>query len=206
VLKKSITFESHDGKEVTEEHYFHLSKADLVELEMTHKGGLQAYIQRVVESQDGRAIIEEFKRLILMSYGKKNQDGTRFIKNQELRDDFISSPAYDVLFMELVTDAGLAAEFVNGIIPKGLGDQVEKTVPKPKRTLNDVIEAERIKEGADEKPAENVFENNVPIPDTPPADPVFQQKDARLLTPKEVREMDATELQQGLATGAFRLG
>lgn len=201
MLKKTITFENFEGKEVTEDHYFHLSKADLVELEMTHKGGLQAYIERVVQSQDGRAIIEEFKRLILMSYGKKNPDGSRFIKNQELRDDFLSSPAYDVIFMELVTDADKAAAFVNGIIPSGLGADVAK-VPTPARTINEVIEAERIKENGKDEPVENVFENDRPVPDAPPVQP---QLDSRLLTPKEVREMDATELQQGLATGAFRL-
>lgn len=202
MLKKSITYESYDDKTVTEDFYFHLSKADLIELEMSHKGGLQAYIQRVVDSKDGKAIIEEFKRLILMSYGEKNPDGSRFVKNDELRQDFLSSPAYDVLFMELVTDAAKAAEFVNGIIPKGLDVDVSKVAP-PARTLNDVIEAERIKEQG-KGPVENVFENDKAIPDAP--DPIFNQSDARVLTPKEVREMDATELQQGLGTGRFRLG
>jgi hypothetical protein len=204
VLKKSIKFENYDGAEVTEDYYFHLSKADLVELEMTHKGGLQAYIERVVKSQDGRAIIEEFKRLILMSIGQKNDDGTRFIKNEELRQDFLASPAYDVLFMELVTDAEKAAQFVNGIVPKGLDVQMAK-VAQPPRTLNDVIEAERIKESAVVEPLENIFENDVPVPDAPPADPIFNQADAKVLTAVELREMDATELQQGLATGRFRL-
>lgn len=199
MLKKDITYEDFNGQQATGSFYFHLSKADLVELEMTHKGGLELYIKRVIESQDGRAIIEEFKRLILMSYGKKSDDGQRFIKNAELREEFQSSPAYDALFMELVTDAGKAAAFVNGIVPAGLNKEMAN-VPEPPRTINDAIEAERIKANGADAPVENVFDNDQPIPSSLPP-----QLDARLLTTQEVREMDATELKEGLQTGAFRL-
>lgn len=202
MLKKTITFENFSGGETTEDHYFHLSKADLVELEMTHKGGLQGYIQRIVDSNDGKAIIEEFKRLIMMSYGKKNEDGTRFVKNEELRQDFLSSPAYDSLFMELVTDAKKAAAFVNGIIPRGLADEAAKVAEAspPARTVNEVIEAERIKENGKDEPVENVFDNDVPIPDSPdsPSQP-------RLLTQMEAESMTINAIRAGVAAGEFRL-
>lgn len=215
MLKKSITFENFDGTTVTEDHYFHLSKADLVELEMSKKGGLQDYIQRIIDSNDGKAILEEFKKLIMLSYGKKSPDGSRFIKSQELRDDFLASPAYDEFFMELVTDAGKAAEFMNGIIPKGM-DQIQAKVPKPARTINEVIEAERIKENGLDEPKENVFANNVPVPDDPstlhnegsePSTDLIgtTPEEPRLLTRKEALEMPGEELQRGLAAGEFRL-
>ena len=42
------------------------------------------------------------------------------------KSNFMETEAYSVLFMELVTDASKAAEFFNGIMPKDLGEQVEK--------------------------------------------------------------------------------
>lgn len=124
MLKKRITYEDFNGEEVTEELYFNLSKAELVELELSRPGGMQEHLQKIVESEDGKAIITEFKELILMSYGQRSEDGKRFIKNQELRDEFASTEAYSQLFFELCTDAEKAAEFVNGIIPTGLADEV----------------------------------------------------------------------------------
>lgn len=129
MLKKSITFTDFNGEKVTEDHYFHLSKADLVELEMSKQGGLAAWIQRVVESEDGNAIMREFKHLILSAYGKRSEDGRRFVKNEALRDEFVSSEAYSELFMELITDADAAGKFVNGIIPPNLEADVAK-LPK----------------------------------------------------------------------------
>lgn len=124
MLKKRITYEDFNGEEVTEEFYFNLSKAELVELELSRPGGMQEHLQKIVESEDGKAIITEFKELILMSYGQRSEDGKRFVKTQAMRDDFASTEAYSQLFFELCTDAEKAAEFVNGIIPTGLADEV----------------------------------------------------------------------------------
>lgn len=128
MLKKTITYEDFNGEEVSEDFFFHLSKAELVELELSYKGGLQEAIKRIVAAKDGKAIIAEFKKIILNSYGQRSEDGRRFIKNQALRDDFESSEAYSTLFMELVTDAEKAAEFVRGVVPKGLAEETAKVV------------------------------------------------------------------------------
>lgn len=128
MLKKTITYVDFNGDEVSEEFFFHLSKAELVELEMSHEGGLTESIRRIVASEDGKAIIAEFKNIILTSYGQKSLDGRRFIKNQTLREEFESTEAYSTLFMELITDAEKAAEFVQGVIPKDLADEAEKVV------------------------------------------------------------------------------
>ena len=120
MLKKTIKYTDFNGEETSEDFLFHLSKAELVELEMSHEGGFVASMQKVVEAEDNKTIIEEFKKIILQSYGKKSLDGKRFIKNQTLRDEFESSEAYSTLFMELVTDTDAAIEFMNGIIPGDL--------------------------------------------------------------------------------------
>lgn len=128
MLKKTISYTDFNGDDVSEDFYFHLSKAELVELELSYKGGLEAAIKRIVEAEDGKAIIAEFKKIILGSYGQRSEDGRRFIKNQTLRDEFESTEAYSTLFMELVTDAEKAAEFVRGIIPKDLSEETAKVV------------------------------------------------------------------------------
>ena len=126
MLKKTITYTNFNDEEVSEDHFFHLSKAELVELEMSHQDGLSEALKAIIEAQDGKAIISEFKKIILGAYGKKSADGKRFVKTQELRDEFESSEAYSTLFMELVTDADKAAEFVNGIVPQGLAEDAAK--------------------------------------------------------------------------------
>jgi len=117
MLKKTIKYVDFDGNERTEDFYFNLTKAEATEMEMSTEGGLANSLKRIVEDKDAKRIIESFKDIILRSYGVKSPDGKRFIKNQELRDEFSQTAAYSELFMELATDAEAASKFVNGIIP-----------------------------------------------------------------------------------------
>lgn len=135
MLKKTITYTDFNGQETEEEFLFHLSKAELVELEMSHEGGFVESMQKVVAAEDNKTIIEEFKKIILLAYGVKSADGKRFIKNQTLREEFESSEAYSTLFMELVTDTDAAIEFMNGIIPGDLVPQDAPVIP-----IKDVID------------------------------------------------------------------
>jgi hypothetical protein len=135
VLKKTIIYDDFNGDTVEEDFFFHLSKAELVELEMSHQGGLSESLQRIIAAEDNKSIIEEFKNIILTAYGKRSADGRRFIKNQELRDEFVSTEAYSALFMELVTDVDAATEFVNGIVPAGMTEEDAKVAGiDPKET------------------------------------------------------------------------
>jgi hypothetical protein len=128
VLKKTITYKDFDGETKVGDFFFHLSKAELVELEMSHRGGLSAALERIIESEDNKEIVSEFKNIILTAYGKRSDDGSRFIKNQELRDEFASTEAYSALFMELVTDTDAATQFVNGIMPAGMAEEVAQVI------------------------------------------------------------------------------
>lgn len=134
MLKKTIKYKDFNDEEVSEDFYFHLSKAELVELEMSHEGGLSESLQKIIAAQDGKGIITEFRNIILSAYGKKSPDGKRFIKNQELRDEFQSSEAYSELFMELVTDTDAAVEFINGIIPRDMREEAAKLAAAPTPT------------------------------------------------------------------------
>lgn len=124
MLKKTITYPDYNGLDRTEDFYFNLTKAEIMEMELSTTGGLSEMISRIVAAKDAPAIIKVFKELILKAYGQKSPDGKRFIKSAELSEEFAQTEAYSILFMELATDADAAAKFVNAIVPAG--EQVAK--------------------------------------------------------------------------------
>lgn len=130
MLKKSITYTDYNGVERTENFYFNLSKAEIMEMEMSTTGGFAEMIQKVIDAKDAPSIIKIFKDLVLKAYGEKSADGKRFVKSEELSEEFAQTEAYSILFMELATDADAAAAFVNGIIPADMQDEAAKAQAK----------------------------------------------------------------------------
>lgn len=124
MLKKNIKYVDYDGNERTEDFYFNLNKAEVIELQLGTVGGLTKTLEKIVQEKDASRIIEYFRTLILKAYGEKSADGRRFIKSQELRDAFEQTEAYSELFMELASDAKMAAEFINGVLPKEAADAI----------------------------------------------------------------------------------
>ena len=118
MLKKTMTYTDYNGVERTEDFYFNLTKAEIMEMELSTSGGLAETINKIVAAQDAPAIIKIFKDLVLKAYGEKSADGKRFIKSNEIATAFSQTEAYSQLFMELATDADAAAKFINGIVPK----------------------------------------------------------------------------------------
>lgn len=117
MLKKTITFTDYNGVERTEDFYFNLSKAEVMEMELSTTGGLAEMINKIVSAQDTPSIVKVFKDIILKAYGEKSPDGRRFIKSEELSEAFSQTEAYSELYMELSTNAEAAAKFVNEILP-----------------------------------------------------------------------------------------
>lgn len=126
MLKKKVTYTDYNGVERTEDFYFNLSKAEIAEMEMSTAGGFAEMIQKVIAAQDGPTIIKIFKDLVLKAYGEKSPDGKRFVKSEEIATAFTQTEAYSQIFMELATDAKAASEFVNGIIPNDMVEEVVK--------------------------------------------------------------------------------
>ena len=124
MLKETITYTDYNGVERTEDHYFNLSKAELTEMQLSAHGGYGEMLQKIVDSKDVPAIIKIFKELILKSYGKKSDDGRRFIKSPELSLEFSQTEAFVELYMKLASDPDAAAKFANGVIPKDIAKQL----------------------------------------------------------------------------------
>lgn len=132
MLKKTITYEDYNGQPVSEDYYFNLTKSELVELQLGTKGGFAEMLQEIVKTGDGALIIDHFKKIILMAYGVKSDDGKRFIKSDELSRDFEQSAAYDALFIELATNAAAASQFINGIVPLSLAQEAQELAAQAK--------------------------------------------------------------------------
>jgi len=133
MLKKTITFKDYNDVEHTQDFYFNISRAELVEMELGTSGGYAEMIKRVVASKDAPTIMNVFKTFILKSYGVKSDDGVRFIKSEELTKAFTETEAYTELLMELCTKADAAAKFITAVLPKEIEpeDHKEKSFPAP---------------------------------------------------------------------------
>lgn len=131
MLKKTITYTDFNDVERKEDFWFHLSKAEIMEMELSTTGGFAEMIEKIIASKDNPMIVKTFKELVLKAYGEKSADGKRFMKVDEngrpLSVAFSQTEAYSILFMELATDADAAAEFVNGIVPADVSKQLANT-------------------------------------------------------------------------------
>lgn len=134
MFKKTVNYTDYNGQERQEDFYFNLTKAEVLEMELSTTGGLSAMIQGVIDAKDTPQLIKIFKDLVLKSYGKKSPDGRRFIKSAELTEEFAQTEAYSEIFMELATNDEAATAFVQGITPKGLENYTSNTKP----VLNEV--------------------------------------------------------------------
>lgn len=118
MIKKTMVYTDYDGNERTEDFCFNLSKAEVAEMELSTAGGVTRMIERLVQEQDSKRIVEIFKDLICRAYGVKSPDGKRFIKSKELTEAFMQTEAYSDLFMALMGDPDMAAAFFNEVLPK----------------------------------------------------------------------------------------
>ena len=117
MIKKTIKYTDYKGNEREEDFFFNLSKPEVMEMELTTKGGLGEYLDKIIKANSRDELIRWFKIIILKAYGEKSEDGRRFIKSEEISQAFSQTEAFVQLYMELVTDANKASDFINGIVP-----------------------------------------------------------------------------------------
>lgn len=132
MYKKAITFVNFEGETVTEDHYFNLSKAELIKAELTQEGStFTDHLQAVVKSNNGKLIIETFEEIILLAYGIRvvGEDGkARFKKSAQISEEFKSTEAYSELFSEILLGGEAAVDFVKYVVPADLSEAAEQAV------------------------------------------------------------------------------
>jgi hypothetical protein len=182
MLKKTMTYETFDGTTVTEDFYFNLSKAELVELEIATPGGFTEMLTTIVKAKNGEEIVKVFKKVILMSVGLKSPDGKKFMKSQQIRDEFEGTGAYSDLFVALATNAEEGAQFVNGIMPSGVVAEAKAEAAK--------VQGETAQEDRLAVTTEKVTEVHLPSSDKP-----AWQRERRDPTPLELEAMGLDEMR-----------
>lgn len=133
---KKIKYTDYDGNEREEKFYFNLNKAELLKLQHSVNGGYQSYLKRLTETQNEAEIMDIYTKFVNLTYGVKSIDGKRFIKNQEVLDEFIQSEAYSEFFTELISSQKAQLEFIKGIMPDALLADVKRELEAHKDELD----------------------------------------------------------------------
>lgn len=131
MYKKTIKFTDYNGLEREEDFFFHLSQAEVLEMDLTTKGGMIGMMEQIIKTRNVPSLITIFKEIICKSYGVKSPDGREFIKNSEVLAEFVQTEAYSNLFIELATDTDAAIEFFNNIVPKVDNMPEIQALPEP---------------------------------------------------------------------------
>lgn len=142
MLKKTIKFTDFNGKECSEDLYFHISKTTIltssnaiyneimsIGLELQERGKfLEDVEENDIDKSDPfnknsqlvadsiRMIARLLDRLVDLAYGIKSEDGSKFIKNQQVREDFKNSAAYDAFVEQLIENQEEMIDFVNQLL------------------------------------------------------------------------------------------
>lgn len=137
MIKKTVKYEDFNGDVVKEDLYFHLSKAELMDLEVGSENKFSDRLTKVTETEDAGEVLSVFKEILQNAYGERSEDGKRFVKNSRIREEFASSEAYSELLYELISNPDEAARFVNGLLPASLMEEAESRINSggdPKQT------------------------------------------------------------------------
>lgn len=152
MLTKTIKYKDWNGVEKVKNFYFNLSKSELAEMDLVEKAGIEQTIKKMINEDDRENIVKLFKGLVLKAYGVKSADGERFEKSDEIRAAFEQHPAYDILFMELISSEKSMADFINAVVPA----DVSEAASKNHRSIDEIMGYDTAeKSEADVVPFEN---------------------------------------------------
>ena len=134
MIEQRIKYTDLNGNEKEKVAYFHFSKAELIEMQLSEEGGLDKLIQKIFDEKDEAKLIALFKTMILKSYGEIIGDGEGFYKDPQKTRMFEMSEAYSELFMSLVSDTDKAVAFVKGIMPNiaELNEKIDEKIAEVK--------------------------------------------------------------------------
>lgn len=148
MLKKIIKYTDFNDMARTQEFYFYLSKKDIQVLNANYDGGLQGQFTKIMNKLDMKALLQTVEDIVLAAYGEKSEDGTKFIKNAKVREDFQYSAAYEALFDELTTGEDAAdkfSDFLRKVLPNDVQAQIAKAEAEGNVEMPEIL-AEAIKD------------------------------------------------------------
>ena len=129
MIKKNIKFVDFDGNEKEKTFYFNLTQAEMSRMAIEEGWYLGDRIVEIAKSKDIPQIVTILEDVVLRAYGERTPDGG-FIKKKpdgtKLADIFVTSPAYNELYVELLQNPERFTEFINSLVPPEMNRQVEE--------------------------------------------------------------------------------
>lgn len=89
------------GKQVTGTFYFNITETELAEMNFDINGGFEGLMQSLNDNPERSHIVKVFKTLLGKAVMEKTPDGKRFVKSEDITNEFLGSDAYSELFKKL---------------------------------------------------------------------------------------------------------
>nr|DAR30348.1 MAG TPA: hypothetical protein [Caudoviricetes sp.] len=117
MLKQQVTYEDFDGNTQTETLYFNLNRMELISFQKRYGSeNMENYINKLIEEKQIEPMYDLLNDFVLTAYGVRSEDGKRFIKNDEIREEFKQSLAYEALIEDFHDDSRKVLEnFIAGV-------------------------------------------------------------------------------------------
>ena len=71
MITETLTYVDFGGTERTEDFYFNLTEAEVLNLSLSKEGGMEAYIKKIVNAKSQLELVKLFQDVLRISYGKK---------------------------------------------------------------------------------------------------------------------------------------
>lgn len=124
----TVKYTNFFGEETEEKLHFHLSKAELMNMEL-QRTPLSAKIALInggeASPMDAYKLLQEF---VGAAYGERSEDGTRFFKDERATKAFLASPAFDALLDKLSNDPKFSNGFLAGLFPDDIMGKAKKLI------------------------------------------------------------------------------
>lgn len=128
MLKKTLSYENLDGETVTKDFYFQITKAEVVEKAMANGDGYLESLGQLSAETNGAEILRHFKDILSNAVGQRQ--GQLFIKNDDIRNEFMYSGAYDQFLLEMLEAPDSGASQIRAILPKDAQKLVDEEAAK----------------------------------------------------------------------------
>lgn len=130
MISKTVKYEDFNGNQVEQTYHFHISKAELADLNFQEDGGsLAESLATVAQNETGiREVLDIFKRIVVAAVGRKSEDGSRFSKSDDARSELMDTDAYSELLFEMLDNPDFASRFIQGILPSSVQKEIKKSM------------------------------------------------------------------------------
>lgn len=204
MIKQDITYQNLDGATVTKTFWFQLTQKEFVVKAMTSGG--EAYLESLQKMSQlteedmatGKAklVMNTFEDILGDAVGVR--EGDNFIKNEQLRKDFMFSGAYDAFFLKLISEPDSGAKFMQGLMPSNAQQAIEKALAERPRDAegNPILsEAEVINSVEPATPEVKLGTAAPQLAEASKDDEPKWLQEGRYATPKELLGAPAEEVQ-----------